>query len=120
MPCKSEWNAPIDTVLKDCGKFRISYDFRILISITIKVTYPLQLIPDIFDSLAIASIFSTLEAINGFHQVSLKREDQKKVSFSVPELGAYCYTVKPIGLTKVRKYFKGSWKPFYTAYYGRK
>ena len=41
---------------------------------------------------------SFMDAFSGYHQISLAREDQEKMSFVI-DTGLYCYNVMPFGFT---------------------
>jgi hypothetical protein len=51
----------------------------------------------VIDSSAGASLLSFLDCYSGYHQISLREEDQSKTSFVTP-FGAYCYVSMPFGL----------------------
>ena len=48
-------------------------------------------IDEVVDSTAGCELLSFLDCYSGYHQISLKEEDQIKASFITP-FGAYCYT----------------------------
>jgi hypothetical protein len=49
------------------------------------------------DSTTGCELLSFLDCYSGYHQISLKEEDQIKTSFITP-FGAYCYTTMSFGL----------------------
>jgi len=49
------------------------------------------------DSTAGCELLSFLDCYSGYHQISLKEDDQIKTSFITP-FGAYCYTTMSFGL----------------------
>ena len=54
-------------------------------------------IDEVVDSTASYELLSFLDCYSGYHQISLKEEDQIKTSFIMP-FGAYCYTMMSFGL----------------------
>ena len=54
-------------------------------------------IDEVVDSTASYELLSFLDCYSGYHQISLKEEDQIKTSFIMP-FGAYCYTTMSFGL----------------------
>jgi hypothetical protein len=51
----------------------------------------------IIDSMAGFALLSFLNYYSGYHQITLKKEDQRKTSFITP-FGAYCYKTMSFGL----------------------
>jgi hypothetical protein len=62
-----------------------------------KDDFPLVRIDQIVDSTAGCEIMALLDCFSGYHQIWLRREDEKKTSFIAP-FGAYCYLRMPEGL----------------------
>ena len=57
-----------------------------------KDPFGLPWIDEVVDSTAGYKLLSFLGCYSGYHQISLKKEDQIKMSFITP-FGAYCYTM---------------------------
>ena len=62
-----------------------------------KDPFGLPRIDEVVDSTAGCELLSFLDCYSGYHQISLKEEDQIKTSFIMP-FGAYCYTTMSFGL----------------------
>ena len=62
-----------------------------------KDPFGLPRIDKVIDSTAGCELLSFLDYYSGYHQISLKEEDQIKTSFITP-FGAYCYTTMSFGL----------------------
>ena len=62
-----------------------------------KDPFGLPRIDEVVDSIAGCELLSFLDCYSGYHQISLKKEDQVKTSFITP-FGAYCYTTMSFGL----------------------
>jgi hypothetical protein len=84
-------------VMKKDGTPRVVIDYRALNEVTVKNKYPLPLMDELFDRVAGAQFFSTIDLRNGFHQIAIRPEDREKTAFRT-RLGHYEYTVLPMGL----------------------
>ena len=62
-----------------------------------KDPFGLPRIDEVVDSTAGCELLSFLDCYSGYHQISLKEDDQIKTSFITP-FGAYCYTTISFGL----------------------
>jgi hypothetical protein len=62
-----------------------------------KDPFGLRHIDKVVDSTAGCELLSFLDCYSGYHQISLKEEDQIKTSFITP-FNAYCYTTMSFGL----------------------
>ena len=62
-----------------------------------KDPFGLPRIDEVVDSTTDCELLSFLDCYSGYHQISLKEEDQIKTSFITP-FGAYCYTTMSFGL----------------------
>ena len=62
-----------------------------------KDPFGLPRIDEVVDSTAGCELLSFLDCYSGYHQISLKEEDQVKTSVITP-FGAYCYTTMSFGL----------------------
>jgi hypothetical protein len=99
-PTRSPFNARPILVKKPDGTFRMVIDWRKLNLETEKDTYPLPNIEANLAALGKANWFTTLDLLQGFHQVMLNGADgsRAKTAFSV-ENGQYQFTRMPMGLT---------------------
>ncbi|CAA0839165.1 Unknown protein, partial [Striga hermonthica] len=92
-----EWLSNQVMVRKAENKWRMCTDFRDLNKACPKDHYPLPRIDQLVDSTAGCELLSMMDASQGYHQIPLAVEDQKRVSF-VTSKGTYCYVVMPFGL----------------------
>ena len=63
--------------------------------------FGLPRIDEVVDSTAGCELLSVFDCYSGYHQISLKEDDQIKRSFIMP-FGAYCYTTKSFSLKNAR------------------
>jgi alpha-N-acetylglucosamine transferase len=62
-----------------------------------KDPFGLPHIDEVIDCTASYELLSFLDCYSGYHQISLREEDQIKTSFIMP-FGAYCYMTMSFGL----------------------
>ena len=97
-PSKSPWSAPILLVKKNkSNEYRFCVDFRKLNSIVKKDTFPLPRTDDILEQLKGASIFTTLDFKNSFHQIPLAKGSREYTAFRTIS-GSYQFQSVPQGL----------------------
>jgi hypothetical protein len=101
----SPWASPITMVLKKDGSTRFCVDYRKLNAITRRNSYPVPLVQDVFDAMAKAKIFSTMDLKNGYWQLSMDPESIPKTAFVVPS-GLYEFLRMPFGLTNAPASFQ--------------
>ncbi|MGL5691745.1 MAG: reverse transcriptase family protein, partial [Bacteroidales bacterium] len=96
-PSSSPWSSRLVPISKPDGSLRLCIDYRALNNLTIKDNYPLPRIDEITDSLAKASIYSTLDATSGFYQIAIEEADIPKTAFTYKN-GLYEFLRMPFGL----------------------
>ncbi|XP_070005536.1 uncharacterized protein [Nicotiana sylvestris] len=69
-PSVSPWSAPILFVKKEDGSMRMCIDYRQLNKVTMKNSYPLSRIDDLFDQLQGARVFSKIDLCSALLSVS--------------------------------------------------
>ena len=74
-------------------------DYRMLNKRTVKDSYALPRIEEVFDVLHGAKVFSSLDMKSGYHQVELEEEHKERTAFTVGPLGFYEYCKMPFGLS---------------------
>jgi len=91
------YSSAIVVVPKKDGTFRLCIDYRRLNEQTVKDTYQLPLIQEIFNALAGNKFFIALDLLMGYHQIAIKPEDRLKTAFFA-EQGLYMFNLMPFGL----------------------
>ena len=74
-------------------------DYRMLNGRTIRDSFALPRIEEIFDSLHGAKFFSTLDMKSGYHQVEIEEVHKPRTAFTVGTIGFFEYNRMPFGLT---------------------
>jgi hypothetical protein len=100
----SPWGCPALFVKKKDGSLRLCADYRPLNAVTIKNKYPLPRIDVLFDQLAGARVFSSIDLLFGYHQIKIRPCDIPKTAFST-RYGLYEFLVLSFVLTNARAYF---------------
>ncbi len=90
-------------VSKKDGSLRPCIDYQTLNDHTIKLPYPLPLVPAALEELRGASIFLKLDLLSAYNLVHIREGDEWKTAFITPS-GHYEYHVIPYGLSN----FQGS------------
>ena len=101
----SSWGAPVLLIPKKDGGWRVVFDYRILNAATIKDRYPLPRIDDHLQNLRQTCVFSSVDALDGFHQVPMDRNDIDKTAVVTP-FGSYVWKVMPMGLANAPAMFQ--------------
>ena len=71
----------------------------------------MPLVADALDSLACASVFSTLELKSGFWQIQMQQDSQQKTAFATHN-GLYEFLTMPFGLVNSGASFQRLWVIF--------
>ena len=96
-PSKSPWASPIVLVQKRDSSTQFCVDYREINKVTRKDAYPIPRIDETLDTLAGATLFSTLNLRSGYWQVEMDPTDREKTAFCTPE-GLFEFNVMPFGL----------------------
>ena len=104
-PSSSPFGSPVLFVEKPDGSLRMCLDYRALNAITVKRKYPMPNIQDLFDALAGAKVFSTLDLQLGYYQIRIPAEDRPKTGF-MTHIGQFEFRVLCLGLTNAPATFQ--------------
>nr|GEZ48635.1 putative reverse transcriptase domain-containing protein [Tanacetum cinerariifolium] len=100
----SPWGARVLFVKKKDGSFRMCIDYHELNKLTVKNSYPLPRINDLFDQLQGSSVYSKIDLRSGYHQLRVRDEDITRTAFRT-KYGHYEFQVMPFGLTNAPDVF---------------
>ncbi|KAE8238726.1 hypothetical protein A4X13_0g8405 [Tilletia indica] len=79
-PSESPVSFPV-LMVRQYGKWRFCVDYRQLNANTVSDRYPLPTIDSVFQTLCGKSVFSSLDAIRGYHQLPVRETDRWKTAF---------------------------------------
>ena len=100
-----QWLSNTVVVKKKNGKWRVYKNFTDLNKASPKDPFPLPKIDQLVDSMAGHKRMSFLDAFQGYHQITLRKEDQEKTAFITPR-GIFCYKVMPFGLKNTKETYQ--------------
>lgn len=95
--CFSEWTNPLVPVPKKNGKLRVCLDSRKINKLTVKDSYPMRNMNDIFTRLGHAVYFTVIDLKDAYFQIPLKEESRNFTAFRTAE-GVFRFKVLPFGL----------------------
>ena len=104
-PSSSNWSSALHVVLKKNGDIRPCGDYRDLNSRTKMDRYAVPNIQEFSSQLAGSTIFSRIDLVKAFHQISVNPEDIPKTAIITP-FGLFEYVWMPIGLMNAAQIFQ--------------
>ena len=79
---KSPWCSPVRLVRKPDGSIRVCVDFRKLNNVTVKDSFPMPSASDIFQQLAKARIYSSIDLAQGYFQIKMDPGSRSYTAFA--------------------------------------
>jgi hypothetical protein len=104
-PSESPWGTNVIFAKKKDGSLRFCVDYRGLNDLTVRNSYPLPHMEDLFDRLQSAAWFSKIDLRTGFYQIALPDEAREMTAFRT-RYGHFEWTVLPMGLTNAPATFQ--------------
>jgi hypothetical protein len=98
------WLANTVPVKKKNGEWRMCVDFTDLKKACKKDDFPLERLDKIVDDAANSKMLSLLDMLSGYHQITVRREDEEKTSFITP-FGTFCFVRITEGLKNAVRTF---------------
>lgn len=86
-PSKSPYTSNVVLVRKKSGKLRLCVDYRQLNDRTVKDSYALPRMEEIFDNLHSAKFFSNIDMKSGYHQEEVEEIHKERTAFTVGSIG---------------------------------
>ena len=102
---RSSWLAPIIVVPKGDGEKHLEINYRALMKVTRKFTWPMSKVEDIFSKLNGATYFTMLDLRAGYYHIPLDKPSIPKTAFHSP-FRKYEYIKVPFGLAQAPAYFQ--------------
>ncbi|KAE8185009.1 hypothetical protein CF328_g7675, partial [Tilletia controversa] len=103
-PSSSPASFPV-LMVRQYGKMRFCVDYRQLNASTIPDRYPLPTVDSVFQTLCGKRLFSSLDAIRGYHQLPVRPADRWKTAFTCHR-GLFQYKTVPFGLRNAPAVFQ--------------
>ena len=88
-PSKSPYSSNVVLVRKKNGRLRLCVDYRQLNDITVKDSFALLRLEEIFYCLHGARFFTTMDMKSGYHQIEVKESHKERTAFTVGTLGFF-------------------------------
>ena len=98
---ESMWSSPVLLVKKASGELRLVVDYRKLNMVTRPMHFPLPLLTDVLDNLALQKVrfLTSLDMRSGFWQIKLDQASKEKTAFTLNHREHLQFTRLPYGLS---------------------
>ena len=102
---KNPWASPLQVVPKKDNGLRLCGDYRALNAQTFPDRYPVPHIEDFARTLHGCEVFTTMDLVRAYNQISVASEDVEKTAITMP-LGLFEFSRMPFGLRNAAKTFQ--------------
>ena len=82
-PADSPWASLLVPVKKKNGAVRWACDFHVLNSLTVDDSFPTPNISEVLETLSESKVFSTLDAQNAYHCISIEEKSRPLTAFTM-------------------------------------
>jgi len=96
---KSPWASAVVLVRRKNGRLRLCVDYRMLNQRSVKDSYALPRVEEVFDCLHGSQWFSTIDMKSGYYQVEIEEDHKERTAFTVGSLGFYEFNKLAFGLS---------------------
>jgi hypothetical protein len=108
----TDWVNPLVLVRKPSGKLRICLDPKQLNKYIKRQHYQVPLIEELLTELNGATVFSRVDADQGFYQIPLNETSSKVCTFATP-FGRYKFNRLPFGIVSAPEIFQKEFKEIF-------
>ena len=105
-PSQSQWASPLSIAIKKDNSPRICLDYRKINALTKKDAKAIPNITEMIDLLHGKRWFSSIDLMQGFHQIELDEASTEITAFNAGPLGFFNYKRLPFGLTNASACFQ--------------
>jgi len=100
----TEWCSTLVPIEKKSGQVRLCVDLRTVNRAVLREPYPIPSFEELISKFNGATVFSTLDARSGYHQIPLDEDSSLYTTF-ITHRGRFCFNHLPFGITSASEIF---------------